>query len=154
MKKIAEKVLKRNYKKRFVSVLIAALLLTAVSVTVLVTTMRAQLAELRGILEAYDSEEESVKDGDAEHEIKAALRAVPRPGRAAKAAAALSAAAFLLLWLFFRVSIAEWLYKEAVIRRLNRALWPMLGGAVGVLAIPALLVVINDPKRMAAEALK
>ena len=155
MKKFARTLVQRNYKKRFISIVIAGLLLAAVSVTALALTMREQLSALRGVLELEDAEEpagsaESEKDG-IEHRIKAALRAIPHPGRAAKLAVLLSFLAFAVLGVIYWVSVAEWLYKEAVIHGLNRALWPMLGCIFNLLAVMALLVVINEPSRVTGE---
>lgn len=165
MKRFAEKCIERNYTKRILAILIAAaVLLVAVAVLVPVT-LRRQIAEFRALEEAREQQKEQTqpdasdpaagrearKKDSHEREFKAILRQLTPIGTGTKLAFAAVALLALLLGIFYWVTVAEWLYKTAVRRGLNRALWPMLGLLFNVLTVPVLLVVLYDPKRMARQ---
>ena len=88
---------------------------------------------------------------DKEHRIKSALRQLTPVGTGVKVAFAAVALLFFLLGVCYWITVMEWMYKAAVLYGLNRALWSMLGGVFNFLALLVLLVVINDPKRMAKQ---
>lgn len=154
MKQLAEKLVARNYKKRMLAILIAAVVLFAAVAVLIPTTLHKQLAEFRALEEAREEQKSSEvpAERDSEHdgkkqEIKAVLRRLTPVGKGTKLAFAAVALLAFLLGVFYWVTVAEWLYKTAVRNGLNRALWPMLGLLFNILAIPALLIVLCDPKR-------
>lgn len=175
MHRYAVRLMKRNYAKRFMTlavIFVALVLLTAVLTPLL---LRRQLKALDNALEAAETETADTtgtentgadtagtentgdtapteKKKDEEHRIKAALHSLPEVGIAAKIILPLLALALIAVAVLFRVTEAEWLWRAAVTHRLNRALWPMLGALLGVLAVLALLVVVNDPKRLEKQA--
>lgn len=159
MKQIAQKLVERNYRRRILIILIAAAVL-AVTVAVLIpVTLRKQIAELRAWKRAQEEQTDEAspaglpdgqpkqKHRDREHEFKAVLRQLTPIGKGTKAAFAAVALLAFLLGVFYWITVAEWLYKTAVRNGLNRALWPMLGLLFNILTIPALLVVLCDPRR-------
>ena len=159
MKRIAQKLIERNYTRRILAVLVAAGLLLAAGIILIPTTLHRQIAELRALEEAKEAEEKQtdtavLPDGqterrgkDREHEIKSMLRRLTPVGTGTKIAFAALAALAFLLGVFYWITVAEWLYKIAVLRGLNRALWPMLGLLFNILVLPVLLVVLCDPRR-------
>ena len=162
MKRFGEKLIARNYKKRIVAVLIAAAVLLAVTAVLVPVTLGTQIDELRTLEKTHESQSETApgvtetgkehKHDDKEHEIKAILRQLTPVAAGAKIAFAAVALLALLVGAFYWITVAEWLYKTAVVNGLNRALWPMLGLVFNVLVIPVLLIVLCDPKRMAKQA--
>lgn len=159
MKHFAEKLFKRNYTKRMLAILIAAVVLFAAVAVLIPVTLHKQIAEFRVLEEAREHHEESdVQPDEAavpserEHdgkkqELKAILRQLSPIGSGTKIAFAVVAFLAFLLGAFYWITVAEWLYKTAVLNGLNRALWPMLGLLFNILIIPLLLIVLCDPKR-------
>lgn len=168
MKRFAEKCIERNYTKRILAILIAAAVLLAAVAVLVPVTLRRQIAEFRTLEEAREQQKKQTeqpqpdasapaagraerKKDSRERELKAILRQLTPIGAGTKLAFAAVALAALLLGVFYWITVAEWLYKTAVRRGLNRALWPMLGLLFNVLTLPALLVVLCDPKRLARQ---
>lgn len=164
MKQIAEKLVRRNYRKRILSILIAAgVLLVAVGILIPVTLHR-QIAEFRALEDAREQQEKTdtaagadagqteQKHDGREQRIKAMLRQLTPVGKGTKAAFAAVALLAFLLGVFYWITVAEWLYKAAVMHGLNRALWPMLGLVFNLLALPLLLIALCDPKRVQSAA--
>lgn len=164
MKQFAEKLIKRNYTKRIVAVLLAAVVLMAAVAVLVPVTLHKQIEELRVWEKAQEEQErmgETAADGmgrsepckeekhdDRERELKAVLRQITPIGREIKIAFVVVAFLAFVLFVFYWLTVAEWLYKMATLHGLNRALWPMLGLLFNVLVIPALLIVICNPKRL------
>jgi len=173
MKNFAEKLIKRNYKKRIIAAIIAAAVLVALTAALIPLTLGKQISELRALEEerennehgtaaeiaeegAKENERQGIKEekqrhNDKEHEIKAMLRKVTPVSVGVKITFAVIAVIALLIGAFYWITVVEWLYKTAVNNNLNRALWPMLGLLFNILVIPALLVVLYDPKRISKK---
>lgn len=171
MNRFAGKLLKRNWGKRLIvlaAALVGLLLLTAVLTPLLLhrqlsaaldaataeeSTGSANTAgtETAGDADGTGTVPTHKKEGDA-HKVKAILRALPEVSIAAKIILPLLAVAVAAVAVLLRVTEAEWLWREAVTHRMNRALWPILGAFFGVFAVLVLLIVVNDPKRMAKQA--
>lgn len=163
MEAFAKKLVERHYKKRIIAILIAAGILLAVTAILIPTTLHKQISEFRALEEQHELQEkndaaaaapEDAAEGkethrreDNEHEFKAVLRQITPIGTGVKIAFAAVALLALLLGIFYWITVAEWLYKTAVLHGLNRALWPMLGLIGNLLVIPVLLIVLCDPKR-------
>lgn len=167
MKRISERLMKRNYPKRLLAVFLAAVFLLAVTAVLIPVTMRRQIAELRAWKEAHEVQEkqaetvapamsvegaESDKHDGGKKELKAALRSLTPIGKGVKVAFAAIAFLAFLLGILWWVTVSEWLYQVAVLHGLNRALWPMLGCVLNVFAFLPLLVVLYDPKRLSAQS--
>lgn len=163
MKRFTETCIERNYTKRILAILIAAAVLLAAVAVLVPVTLRRQIAEFRTLEEEREQQKkqteqtqpdagrEERKKASHERELKAILRQLTPIGTGTKLAFAAVALLALLLGIFYWVTVAEWLYKTAVLHGLNRALWPMLGLLFNVLTLPVLLVVLYDPKRMARQ---
>lgn len=158
MKRFAQKLVARNYTKRILAILIAAAVLLIAVAVLVPTTLAPQISELRALEKAREEQEKDVSDGlpeaaeprkhdSKEHELKSMLRQLTPVPVGVKAAFAAAAALALLLFAFYWITVAEWLYKTAVLQGLNRALWPMLGLVFNILVLPVLLIVLCDPKR-------
>lgn len=170
MHRYAVRLMKRNYARRFVTLAVVFAVLVLLTAVLTPLLLRRQLTALDHAPEGEESGtaenagsdtadpgntvDTAAKDKkkDEEHRIKAALRSLPEVGIAAKIVLPLSAFAMLAVALLFRVTEAEWLWRAAVTHKLNRALWPILGACLGVLAVLALLVVVNDPRRLEKQA--
>lgn len=170
MNRYAVRLMKRNYAGRFVTLAVIFAVLVLLTAVLTPLLLRRQLKALDHALEATETETADTagaentdagntgdmavteKKKDEEHRIKVALRSLPEVGVAAKIVLPLLAVAMLATALLFRVTEAEWLWRAAVTYKCNRALWPILGACFGVLAVLALLVVLNDPKRLEKQA--
>lgn len=160
MKKFAKKLVARNYRKRIVAMLIAAVVLIVAIAVLVPVTMHKQIEEFRALEKAQEKQEDignenqipeeqisGKKHNGKEQGIKSMLRQLTPIGIGTKAVFAVVAFLAFLLGAFYWITVAEWLYKMAVIHEMNRALWPMLGLMFNVLVIPVLLIVLCDPKR-------
>ena len=167
MKQFAEKLVRRNYRKRILSILIAAVVLLVAVGILIPVTLRRQIAEFRALEDAREQQEETDaadaaagtaegqterKHDGKEQKLKAMLRQLTPVGKGTKAAFAAVALLAFLLGVFYWITVAEWLYKVAVTHGLNRALWPMLGLVFNLLTLPLLLIVLCDPKRVQSAA--
>ncbi|HBF14542.1 MAG TPA: hypothetical protein DDW30_02440 [Clostridiales bacterium] len=101
MKRISERLMKRNYPKRLLAIFLAAVFLLAVTAVLVPVTMRRQIAELRAWKEAREAQEQqdesldpaapaegekSGKRDGKEKELKAALRSLTPIGKGVKVA--------------------------------------------------------------------
>ncbi len=161
--KFAKKLVERNYTKRVLAILIAAGILLIATAILIPTTLHKQISEFRALEEEKELQEKNdtaavTPEGSAEgketreqdgkeQEIKAILRQLSPVGVGIKIVFAAVALLAFLLGAFYWITMAEWLYKTAVLHRLNRALWPMLGLIGNLLVLPVLLIVLCDPKR-------
>ena len=82
---------------------------------------------------------------------KEILKSLTPVSTGVKVTAVLFVTAFFVLFVFYRITVAEWLFRMAVLHGLNRALWPILGMFFNLFAVLALLIVRYDPKRLAGE---
>mgnify|MGYP006956097573 CR=1 FL=1 len=155
MKRISERLMKRNYPKRLLAVFLAAVFLLAVTAVLIPVTMRRQIAELRAWKEAHEAQErqekqaetvapamsaegtESDKYDGGKKELKAALRSLTPIGKGVKVAFAALAFLAFLLGILWWVTVSEWLYQVAVLHGLNRALWPMARVCAERVCLPA-----------------
>ena len=152
MKRFSEKLVSRNYAKRFLALVLAAVILLAGTAELIPVALRKQISELKTMEDSFEKpEENSGHRDDKEHRIKSALRQLTPVGTGVKVAFAAVVLLFFLLGVCYWITVMEWMYKAAVLHGLNRALWSMLGGVFNFLALLVLLVVINDPKRMAKQ---
>lgn len=163
MKTFSETIITRDFKKRFIIIAAAAvilLILSAVSVALLCHTQISEAAKLE---KAYYEQEKLLRDAQ-KSDISAEESAgehdkeepeffdmvTPLPVSSIVilcAVIALGAALAVFYW----ITIIEWLYKSAVRNGLNRALWPILGAIFNIFAVLAMLIVINEPKRAAVQ---
>ncbi len=170
MNRFAAKLMKRNYARRFVTlaaVALALLLLTAVLTPLLLRRQISAAVDAAVAEERTDTAENTAgagdagstettvpahkKEGDA-HKAKAILRALPEVSVAARILLPLCVVALAVVAVLFRVTEAEWLWRGAAAKKMNRALWPILGALLGVPVVLVFLIIINDPRRMAKQA--
>lgn len=156
MTNFGEKLVARNFKKRFIAIAIAAavmLVLSAASVAVLCHTQISEAVTLEKTLETQEKLQSEAQRGDEEggHDSEREdpeLFQIGMPLPVVSIVILIVVAALdSVLMLFYWASVVEWLYKAAVKNWLNRALWPILGAFFNLLAVFALLIIINEPKR-------
>ena len=147
----AKKIVHRNYAPRILAVVLAAALLAVCFAVLMPLLLRQQLGELRTRLEEREKQEQTGEVPSKEPGKKEILKSLTPVGTGVKVTAALFAVAFLALGVFYWITLAEWLFRMAVLHGLNRALWPILGMFFNLFAALALLIVLYDPKRMARE---
>lgn len=161
MKAFAEKIIARDFTKRFIFIAIAAVAMLIVSVASVAMLCHTQISEAIQLEKNYDEQEklprdtqtEDIKDNEHEHgnereEPEFFDMVTPLPVVSIVILCVI-AALYAALAVFYWISIVEWLYKAAVKNGLNHALWPILGAVFNIFAILALLIVVNDPKRKA-----
>ena len=164
-----QKLTTRSYAKRFLWIAVAAAVLTAATAVLGPVKLHKQITELKALEQAHeerealeerqeslpgktpDSRSAEKKDRHEEYENEADFESVlkqlsPVPAGTKIIFAVLAAFAILLL-LFYWLTTVAWLYKMAVLHGLNRALWPILGCVFNLLVVPALLIVLYDPRR-------
>lgn len=154
MKTFAEKLVARDFKKRFIAIAIAAAVMLVISAVSIFALCHTQFSELIAA-ENEHTQTESIENADGEHgehgeDHENHISVTPLPVSSIVLlciVAALDAALALFYW----ISVIEWLYKAAVKNSLNRALWPILGCFTNLIAVLILLIVINDPGRLSGE---
>lgn len=158
MKTLSEKLIGRNYKKRFIVIIITAAALLLVSVGAVAALTHTQISEAISLEKEYEQQEKLTEGSGAEREEGGKReeagfegKITPLPTASIVVLCAL-AAIWVVLALFYWVSVMEWLYKMAAKNGLNRALWPILGGVANIIAVLAMLIIVNDPKRRANNA--
>lgn len=173
MKAFAQRIMRLNYKKRIIAAVIAAGVLLAATAILIPTALHTQISELRAWKQEQERSEEITGEstdeeaageycrsekaakkahGEKEHGIKSALRILTPVPTGVKVAFAAIAVLAIMTGVFYWITFAEWLYKTAVLKGLNRALWPMLGLVFNILILPVLLIVLCDPKRAESGA--
>lgn len=167
MKTFGEKILARNFQKRFKDTALIALILLLVSVCAFAALFHTQISEAINY-EAVNRKVELTQNmaaesggaegnGRDEHGEGSDERgdgedffaAITPPSAVSLVIMGLLAAAFAAVIIFYWLSVAEWLYKAAAENGLNRALWPILGVFTNIIAVLALLIIVNNPKRTA-----
>lgn len=159
MKPFAQRLVERNFKKRFIFTLIAAAVMLAVSAAAVAALCHTQISEGISAHRQYEASEKQLEeneeereDGEREQEEPGLFDSVsPLPVYSVVILVSVTALWAALL-IFYWVSVVEWLYKAASRYGLNRALWPILGGVLNIFAVLALLIIVNNPKRKAGNA--
>lgn len=153
MKHFSEKLVKRNYVKRILVIAIAAVTLLITISILIPTTLNKQIAEFKALEQTHEKQESVIDDidehrhFDKEYEIEEILHQLSPIEIGVKIVFAAVALLAFMLFAFYWITVAEWLYKMSVLHGLNRALWPMLGLVFNILIIPVLLIVLCNPNR-------
>ena len=151
-----EKIMRWNYKKAFVTIVILAVVLALVSAIAVPLSLSQQIRDARAWEQTtkaerlQSGEKKSEHNGDGEH------------GDWEKNITPLSVGHFVLfgsllvLWLalgaVYWLLVMAWLYKNAVCEGMNKSLWPILGLFCNIFAVFAFLIVRDRPDRRKPEA--
>ena len=154
-KTVKEKIMRWNYKKAFVTVVILAVVLALVSAIAVPLSLSQQIRDAHAWGQTAKAERlqsgeaKSDHDGDREH------------GDWGKNITPLNAGHFVLfgglivLWLalgaVYWLLVMAWLYKSAVCEGMNKSLWPILGLFFNLFAVFAFLIVRDRPNRTKPE---
>lgn len=127
MKRFSEKLVRRNYAKRFLALVLAAVILLAGTAELIPVALRKQISELKTMEDSFEKQEEQVSPkenpghrDDKEHRIKSALRQLTPVGTGVKVAFAAVALLFFLLGVCYWITVMEWMYKAAVLYGLEK----------------------------------
>ena len=142
-----EKIMRWNYKKAFVTVVILAVVLALVSAIAVPLSLSQQIRDAHAWEQSVKTEklQSGERDGEQEH------------GDWEKNITPLSVGHFVLfgslivLWLalgaVYWLLVMAWLCKNAVCEGMNKSLWPILGLFFNILAVFAFLIVRDRPGR-------
>ncbi len=92
------------------------------------------------------------KNDGKENDKEAILSQLTPVGIGVKVGFAVVAFLALVVGVFYWITVAEWLYKMAVLHGMNRALWPILGLIGNVIVVAVMLIVICNPLRVEKTA--
>lgn len=146
-----EKIMRWNYKKAFVTLIILAVVLALVSAIAVPLSLSQQIRDARAWEQTAKTEklQSGERDGEREHDDWE------------KNITPLSVGHFVLfgslivLWLalgaVYWLLVMAWLYKSAVCEGMNKSLWPILGLFCNIFAVFAFLIVRDRPGRVKLE---
>lgn len=147
-----EKIMRGNYKKAFVTIIILAVVLALVSAIAVPLSLSQQIRDAHAWEQTAKAERlrSGEHDGEREH------------GDWEKNITPLNVGHFVLfgslivLWLALGAAywllVMAWLYKSAVCEGMNKSLWPILGLFCNIFAVFAFLIVRDRPNRKKPEA--
>lgn len=150
-----EKIMRRNYKKAFITIVALAVVLALVSAISVPLSLSQQIRNAHAWEQTVKAERlqsgenQTEHDGEREH------------GDWAKNITPLSVGHFvlfgslILLWLalgaVYWLLVMAWLYKNAVCEGMNKSLWWILGLLFNIFAVFAFLIVRDRPGRVKPE---
>ena len=150
-----EKIMRWDYKKAFVTIVILAVVLALVSAIAVPLSLSQQIRDAQTWKQTVKTERlqsgesKSEHDGEREH------------GDWEKNITPLSVGHFVLfgslivLWLalgaVYWLLVMAWLYKNAVYEGMNKSLWPILGLFCNIFAVFSFLIVRDRPGRKKPE---
>ena len=151
-----DKIMRWNYKKAFITVIILAIVLALVSVVAVPLSLSQQLRDAHAWeqtakanrMQQADWQEEH--DGAREHDDWVQHVTPLNTGHFVLFGAL--AVLWLALGAVYWLLVVAWLYKNAVIEGMNKSLWPILGLFFNLFAVFAFLIVRDQPKRSKPEA--
>ena len=151
-----EKIMRWNYKKACITVIILAVVLALVSAIAVPLSLSQQLRDAHAW--AQTAKAERMQETGEQEEYGG----VHERGDWAQHITPLNTGHFvlfgslLLLWLalgaVYWLLVVAWLYKNAVVEGMNKSLWPILGLFFNLFAVFAFLIVRDQPKRSKPEA--
>lgn len=151
-----DKIMRWNYKKAFITVIILAIVLALVSAITVPLSLSQQLRDAQAWEQAAKTERMQESGKQAEHDD------AHEHGDWEQHITPLNTGHFVLfgslavLWLalgaVYWLLVVAWLYKNAVIEGMNKSLWPILGLFFNLFAVFAFLIVRDQPKRSKPEA--
>ena len=147
-----EKIMRWNYKKAFITVVILAVVLSIVSAVAIPLSLSQQIREAHALEQTAKAERlteaETRAEHDGEHERENWKKDITP----------LSVWHFVLfgslgaLWLviiaIYWLLVMAWLYKSAICEGMNKSLWPILGLFFNIFAVFAFLIVRDRPSRV------
>ena len=154
-----EKAMTKNYKKIFITLLVVALVLGAVTGAAIPLTLRTQISEksvireqlrrqYEQLLQAGDPQVKGVDWDDYEdsHEGAWSGQITPlNPGN--YVVIGVLGAFWLVVLVWYWVTVAQWLNKKSGEAGMNTALWTILGAVFNFLAVLAFLIVRGSMRR-------
>ena len=148
-----EKIMRWNYKKAFVTIVILAVVLALVSAIAVPLSLSQQIRDARAWEQTSKAERLQSGEGKSEHDGEHddwENHITP-----------LSVGHFVLfgslivLWLtlgaVYWLLVMAWLYKNAVCEGMNKSLWWILGLFCNIFAVFAFLIVRDRPGRVKPE---
>jgi cytochrome bd-type quinol oxidase subunit 1 len=154
-----EKATTKNYKKIFITLLVIALVLGAVTGAAIPLTLRTQISEKSVLREQLRRQyEQALKSGDPQVEgmdwddyedaHEDAWHGQLTPLNAANyVVIGVLSAFWLIVLVWYWVTVAQWLNKKSGEAGMNTALWTILGAFFNFLAVLAFLIVRSSPRR-------
>ena len=131
-------------------VIVVAVILAVVSAAAIPLSLSRQISDLSALEQARQEETLPASGGHGEHADRQELwKSQITPLSAANYAILGGIAVlWLVLLVYYWLLVMAWLYKNAVNEGMNRSLWPILGLFTNLLAVPAFLIVRDDPRRV------
>ena len=151
-----DKIMRWNYKKAFITVIILAIVLALVSAITVPLSLSQQLRDAQAWGQAAKTERMQESGKQEEH------GGAREHGDWEQHITPLHTGHFVLfgalavLWLalgaVYWLLVVAWLFKNAVREGMNKSLWPILGLFCNLFAVFAFLIVRDQPRRSRPEA--
>ncbi|MGM9671034.1 MAG: hypothetical protein ACI3XD_05610 [Oscillospiraceae bacterium] len=143
------KLMRKNYRRRFTVIIVAALLLAIMTAVGVPLSLRTQIQEARALEQSVQTQ--GTANGEERHEAEDVWKGQLTPVPTANIVCyCVLGALWVMLLLCYWLEVAGWLYKSAAEANMHPSLWPILGLFFNVFAVFAFLIVRDWPSRAAA----
>ena len=150
------KIMRWNYKKAFITIIILALVLALISAVAVPLCLSQQLRDTHAWEQAAKTERMQETGKQAEHDDAHEHGDWEQHITPLNAGHFVLFGSLILLWLVlgavYWLLVVAWLYKNAVTEGMNKSLWPILGLFFNLFAVFTFLIVRDQPKRSKPEA--
>ena len=151
-----DKIMRWNYKKLFVAILILAVVLALVSAIAVPLSLSQQLRDVHAWAQTAKTERMQEAGEQVEHDGARERDDWEQHITPLNTGHFVLFGSLILLWLalgaVYWLLVVAWLYKSALTEGMNKSLWPILGLFFNLFAVFAFLIVRDQPKRINSEA--
>ena len=151
-----DKIMRWNYKKMFITIIIFAIVLALVSAVAVPLSLSQQLRDAHAWAQSAKAERmqeagsQTAHDGARERDDWEQYITPLHTGHFVLFGTL--AGLWLALGAVYWLLVMAWLYKSAVLEGMNKSLWPIMGLFFNLFAVFAFLIVRDQPKRIKPEA--
>ena len=151
-----DKIMRWNYKKAFITVIILAIVLALVSAITVPLSLSQQLRDAHAWEQTAKAERMQEAGKQTEHDSTRECDDWEQHITPLNTGHFVLFATLAVLWLalgaVYWLLVVAWLYKNAVTEGMNKSLWSILGLFFNLFAVFAFLIVRDQPKRSKPEA--
>lgn len=150
-----EKIMRWNYKKAFVTVVVLAVVLALVSAVSVPLSLSQQIRDAHAWEQTAEVKQAQEQEDLARHSDVQAHDDWETHITPLTTGHFVLFGSLAVLWLalgaVYWLLVIAWLYKNAVCAGMNKSLWPILGLFCNLFAVFAFLIVRDQPKRYKPE---
>ena len=150
-----EKIMRWNYKKAFITIVILAVVLALVSAIAVPLSLSQQIRDAQTWKQTVKAERLQSGENQPEHDGEREHSDWEKNITPLSVGHFVLFGSLIVLWLalgaVYWLLVMAWLYKNAVCEGMNKSLWPILGLFFNLFAVFAFLIVRDRPNRKKPE---